>query len=271
MPYHRRRFVCTIGGWSARTGLALVAFGLAASPAVAGAQSGGITWTTVAKCDEVTRRLAEPIQATARPIPGRALGGVENVGEDSTRMAFAIGPFQYSGSGYYVGSRDNRFYGVRVSDQHGLHHRCGHRLESWIASPQPGAPPAAPRQATFRFTTGLDASAAMPGTFAAEKAGARPEVYGYIPVASWPIHHDGKTSYIGLMHPRRSQQETLVVRFEGQHAAARTTILARLPMRFHSISILPNLHRSGSTVTLSGKHSESDYLLVNLEMPSTLR
>jgi hypothetical protein len=203
----------------------------------------------------------------SRKISGEALGGVLQTQRGEIGKTFAIGPFSYVGAGREAQSADPRFEGVRVSSERGLYHRCGHQME--IVYDRPTGEPSEGLDASFsvRFATEFGLQYAS-GKTAAVVAGAIPVVNGYKPGANWPIHAPAVVNaFIGLMHPEDGRPETLIVRFDRSADPVATKVLARLPMRFQSISVLPNLHKAGAQATLVGKDPNGPYRSIVLEMP----
>jgi hypothetical protein len=218
------------------------------------------------ECTSFYDQVTIPMIVHARPISGEALGGISQAGDREPARSFRIGPFSYTGEGREAHSTDPRFEGVRVSAERGLYHRCGHRMEIIFDRPTgyPTKGPDASFSIHFERTFGLQHA---PGRSAAAMAGMIPVVNGYEPGASWPIHVPGATnSFIGLMHPKGGGSETLIVSFGKSGAAYSTRILARLPMRYQSISLLPQLHDSSSQVTLVGRDPDGPYRSIVLEI-----
>lgn len=218
-------------------------------------------------CGSFYKQLSTPMVMQSRRITGEALGGERQAMAGGPGIAFRIGPFLYHGAGTESRSADARFAGVRVSGERGLYHRCGHRMEFLHDRSNPNRSRGFEPPLSIRFNREFGLHYA-PGRTAAARSGAIAVVTGYAPGASWPIHAPGVTdAFIGLMHPEDGRPETLIVRFDKAASPASTKVLARLPMRFQSISTLPNLHRAGAVATLVGKDPGGALREIALEMP----
>jgi hypothetical protein len=215
-------------------------------------------------CSRFERDLKKAMPATVKRITAQELGGELDGTTIDGQPAYKIGSLYYFGAGVEAVTSDARFRDVRVTAGQGAHHRCGYQVSifpgPWNMLIGQTASPA------FRFEEKRVSVENTVGAAAAE-AGVTPVLAGYLPGASWPVRASGKSdTFIGLMHPKSGQRETLVVQFKKAESRESTRLLARLPMLFQSIGILPRLHAPGRIVNLSGKDPEGPYRNIVLQM-----
>ncbi len=211
--------------------------------------------TPPSDCAAFAARIDEPVAITATPIPGRALGAVPIRNAQPT--SFAIGPFVYRGHGLTIRSSDPRFREITLPPSREAAHPCGAAVDGptgWNAAS------ADLQRWTLRFRR--PAPPPSPGAVQAAALGASATLPGYRLIASWPV----RTYYFGLMHPLDPRRrDTLIVAFPSGPGRHRARALARLPTRYASLSVLPDMHRPFSFVRLEGKADDGAWHRVVLE------
>lgn len=180
------------------------------------------------------------------PISGRALGGQAHA---FVPARYQVGSFAYEGYGIKQTSSDPIFKELVLDQRFGLRHRCGNgvfRPSGWNARDK----------GVSRWLLKIDARVQSfipsPGSLAAEERGARPVHEGYTAGATWPVSSKTGPFFLGLMHPKTGTAETLIVAFQDEPRPTLALVMAKMPIIFDTLSVLPNLHGPDSFIALDG-------------------
>ncbi len=98
----------------------------------------------------------------------------------------------------------------------------------------------------------MDLSGPAPGSLAAQKRGAQPVLWGYKAGATWPVSSRDGPFFLGLMHPKNGSAKTLIVAFRDAPQPTPALVIGKLPIKFDTLSILPELHGPDSYLNLDG-------------------
>ena len=191
-------------------------------------------------------RTALQLAISVRPVTGEALGGRADA---SAPSRYKVGSLTYEGYGVELTSSDPVFKELVLDQRFGLRHRCGNSASGptgW------NAPHKNLSDWTLKIEPGVDLSDPAPGSLAAEKRGAQPVFRGYNAGASWPVSSTNSSFFLGLMHPKDGSERTLIVAFHDAPQPTPALVIGKLPIRFDTLSIVPDLHGPDSYVNLDG-------------------
>ncbi len=218
----------------------------------------------VAVGDRLDCRLANYCQASkpddataivveANPVPIDTLASEATAQREGDRVW--IGPFRYDGRAMSLTSADPRFKTLAIDP----------------AIAQPRLPTGervvvsnllwAREGGTCRLALTTDAVQPHRGSNRATQVGAAMSLAGHRAIASWPIGHGANARFLGLMKPDGSDDATVLVTF-GPGAESATHVVARLPLAFQGVAIIPPLHGGDSSLRLTGM--QPDGRLVDL-------
>jgi len=189
---------------------------------------------------------ARQIAISAVPVTGEALGGRK---DPSAPARYRVGSFNYDGLGVEQTSSDPIFKELVLDQRLGLRHRCGNRVSG------PGAWNARDKNVfswSLEIEAGVRSPEPSPGSFVAEDRGAQAVFRGYLAGAAWPVHSVDGSFFMGLMHPEDSSAETLVVAFRDAPQPTPALVMGRLPMKFDTLWVLPDLHSPTTYLNLDG-------------------
>lgn len=189
---------------------------------------------------------ARQLAISVRPVTGEALGGQADA---SVPARYEVGSFTYEGHGVELTSSDPIFTELVLDQRFGLRHRCGN-----TASGPTGwnAPDKNLSHWSLMIEPRVDLSDPAPGSLAAQKRGAQPVFWGYKAGATWPVSSTDGSFFIGLMHPEDGSAKTLIVAFRDAPQPTPALVIGKLPIKFDTLSIIPELHGPDSYLNLDG-------------------
>lgn len=210
-------------------------------------------------CAAFAKQAGTPVVITSTPITPAEIGSDGPLpGFPGTIPSFAVGKLVYRGDGIAIRSNDPRFDGIELGDMAYLYHRCGYIIDGptgWNASD-----PNLSTQ-TIRFSHGN----MFPAQDVASSRGTAPTLPGYSLGRNGLVYAGRGMYLIGLMH-HETDKETLVVAFLGLPGPSRVEILARLPIRFDGLQLLPFIHGPGYDIGLQGRDPDGTLHYANFTL-----
>jgi hypothetical protein len=214
-------------------------------------------------CAAFAKQADTPVVISTTPIAPAEIGSSGPLPQaPGSSQTFAVGKLVYSNGGVSIRSTDPRFAQIEIGDSPYPHHRCGYAIDGptgWNARDQNLS------KATLKFQP---QSAGTIGPSDAAKRGSVPTLAGYQPGQSARIFGSWGMYFIGLMH-RGNRPETVVVAFSARHGPSDARILARIPMRFDGLQILPYIHGPGFDLSLEGRDPDGTLHRANLSLTGT--
>lgn len=216
-------------------------------------------------CSSFAARYERPVTISASPISAARLGGrllaaPERAGE---RPRSALGLLTYRGYGIAMRSSDPRLAEVVQPGIQELGGRCSYQFwgpTGWNAFDEVRQP------WTLYFRRLREPLDLGTGSTAAAKRGSAPILAGYRTLSSWPIRSAGTSYFLGLMAPLSKAPHTAIVAFPAAPARTPAILLARLPMRFDTLSVTPGLHEPYLYLNLEGLARGPEFRRVVLEL-----
>ena len=202
---------------------------------------------SVADCEAFRARAAEPMSIAVEIITGERLGGRPAQQPPGTTMPRStLGPFVYAGQGMLIRSKDPRFRQIKLDNWR--RHPCGYV----VVGPSAGNIDDKDRS-RWAWTFERDTATELPpGLLALEEQHSIPLLAGYQAGAAWPVYAPQGQYFIGLMHSRSKDNETIIVAFSQKAGPSPARILARVPLWLDSVTVVPALHHPHSTLNLLG-------------------
>lgn len=211
-------------------------------------------------CATFAKQADTPVVISTTPITPAEIGSDGSLPQvPGSSQTFAVDKLVYSSGGVSIRSTDPRFAQIEIGDSPYPHHRCGYAIDGptgWNAR-DPNL-----STETLKFQP---QSAGTTGPSDAAKRGSVPVLAGYQPGQSARIFGSWGMVFIGLMH-RSNRPETVVVAFSARRGPSEARVLARIPIRFDGLQILPYLHTSGYDLSLEGRDPDGTLHRANLSL-----
>jgi hypothetical protein len=220
-------------------------------------------------CSAFEAKLAQTTPLAIQPVRGERLGGVLiEAAKPGYSARFQIGDLVYDETGIELRSADPRFAELVLDPGGGPRHRCSAPVllpSGWNARD------AQTTKWNLKFEPRRSAIEQAPGALAAAEVGAKPVLAGYRAGATWPVYVRGGQYFLGLMHPDDGREETAIVTFASRAGDSPAQVLAKMPERFETLSIIPGLHTPPDYINLDGFSADGALLRVVLEFSEPLK
>ncbi len=186
----------------------------------------------------------EPIAISVAPLKGEQIGGRA---DPAVPGQYGVGDFVYQGYGIVESSSDPRYDDILLDQRFGRRHRCGNSVSGpsgWNA-----------REPDFsKWSVSISREparkVAAPGAVAAEERGAKPILLGFVSGATWPVYVGSGRYFLGLMHAANGPRETVIVAFPDVPQPTPALVMAKLPLAFDTLSVVPDIHGPHSYLNL---------------------
>lgn len=215
------------------------------------------------ECKAFAARADEPVAITTEIVTASALGGIaEGSTSPGHRTRFRVGELVYEGHGVTMRSSDPRFAEIALDEP--ARHPCGYDVDmpsGWNANDTN----LQSRAIIFRRPPEPDAAAQKINRMLAERLNAPPK-----PGMRASVSSASSTFFLGLLHPEGTDGETMIVAYRNAPQTS-ARILARLPMRFDTISTMPDLHSPRYSIYLDGRRADGAIDRVVLELSQSVR